>query len=145
MRRLVNILAVIGAVSLIVGAGLLLRTLWKNREREYEARTFGNMSKVLIAADAYQIRDSAQYPANLWDTTSESESILFKHLPDGQLLVNPFTNARTEPRLGIPPKHAPPGSVWFEPIHDATGAITGYRIVGFGRWGPLSDTLGSGT
>jgi hypothetical protein len=142
-RALVNILSVIGAIVIIGGTAYLV-TLPMKLEREHEAETLANMHTVQLGAEDFGVQNDGQYAAGVDVGGDHSSYSLIQLLPKHLALTNPFTGARSEPRLGPARPNAPPGSVWYEPVRDSTGYVANYRITGVGRHGVLPEILRSG-
>ena len=94
-----------------------------------EAAVKANCRTTQLAAEDFAVQNDAEYPANLADTTPFGDTLV-DMLPRRQLLINPFSKARTEPVFGAP---AIAGSTGYQALVGGFGVTTGYQITGFGH------------
>ncbi len=100
------------------------------QDRAKEASVKSNCHTTQLAAEDNSVQNNGIYPANA--------AAIVPSLPavpggggGGALLVNPFTNARTEPVDGAAASAGQTGyAVFVDPV---SGANTGYTITGFGK------------
>ena len=90
--------------------------------RAKEAAVMENAHVVQMAAEDFAVTNLGIYSDQAADLTP-----LF---PDGQLVKNAFTNARTEPQFGVPA--AQPGQVGIVG-QVVAGAMLGYLVTGYGK------------
>jgi hypothetical protein len=102
---------------------------------QLEDRVIENCLTVRTAVEAFAAENSGIYPSNLADETPLGNTV-FDLFPDGMLLENPYTTARSEPVDGAA---ALPGETAYLVRADSTGTNTGYVITGFG-WAHLIYT-----
>lgn len=82
-----------------------------------------NAHTVQLSAEDFAVRNEGSYPATTAQVGVDGEA-LADLLPNGQLLVNPFTNVQSEPVNGAA---ADPGQVGYSPIVE-NGDRVGYMI-----------------
>jgi hypothetical protein len=89
-----------------------------------------NCQIVLEAVEAYAAENNLYYyPVDVYYDTSLAGNSLINLLPEGQMLINPFTNLPTEP---VNRRAANPGEIGYEPWWRDSRVNTGYTITGFG-------------
>ena len=65
---------------------------------ELEAIVIQNSLRVIQAAEAFAAENDGSYPQSVSSDTTLTGNTLIDFLPDGILLINPYTKDRTEPR-----------------------------------------------
>ena len=95
----------------------------------FDSLVTANSHLVQEAAENFAAFNDGVYAGNLADVDLAGNTLI-DYLPDGQLLLNPYTGALTEP-VGAPA--ATPGQTGYVVIVDHTGTNSGYTITGFGR------------
>jgi prepilin-type N-terminal cleavage/methylation domain-containing protein len=97
--------------------------------RSKEAAVKANCHTVQIAAEDFALQNDGVYASDVENAQTMSGSTLTDLLPNAQLLVNPFTKARTEPVNGLA---ADPGEVGYTCVQQ-NGTNVGYNITAVGR------------
>ena len=118
-------------VVVIIGilAAIAIPNFARMTNNAKEAAVKANCRTVQLAAEDFAVQNNAEYADNFADTTPFGDTIL-DMLPRQQLLLNPFTQARTEPVFGAP---ALAGSTGYQALVGDFGITTGYTITGFGH------------
>jgi prepilin-type N-terminal cleavage/methylation domain-containing protein len=97
--------------------------------RAQEASVRKNAHCVRLAAEDFSVQNNGVYAANLGSALPTGDTLV-DLLPDGALLVNPFSNAVDSPINGIA---ANPGVIGYFGIDsNADGTPDGYSISGYG-------------
>lgn len=98
---------------------------------ELEEAVIENCQIVLEAVEAYAAENNLYYyPVDVYCDTSLAGNSLIDLLPEGQMLINPFTNLPTEP---VNRRAAYPGEIGYEPWIRYSTMNTGYTITGCGK------------
>jgi hypothetical protein len=126
------------AISILAAVSAALVTLFllclpAMRTRAREGSTEANMHIVQLAAEDFAVKSGGVFAGNV--------DRLVDLLPLHERIWNAFTERKTEPRQGPAPLDPPPGSVWYKPVRDYSGAVVGYEITGFGKSGRLRLVL----
>jgi len=141
MRRIiVGILATLGAIAALAVAYVLF-SLPAMRMRAREKSTEAQMHTVQLAAEDFGVQNDGVYAGDVDRSLTAHGQRLVDLLPLHERIWNAFTERKTEPRQGPAPAVAPPGSVWYEPVRDSSGAVVGYSIIGYGNKGRLDLVL----
>ncbi len=96
-----------------------------------EEQTIANCYTVQQAAEAFAVQNGGLYPQTVQSDTTLAGDTLKDFLPQGVLLENPFTQARSEPTWGLAQA---PGRTGYQP----SGVPSyGYIITGHGAEGVI--------
>jgi len=98
---------------------------------EREQAVVENCQTVHAAVEAFAAENGGAYPYGGVDVNGAGNTV-HDYLPEGLLLVNPYTGLRTEPMWGGAP-FAPGGSA-YQFINSDGGDIDGYLIAGLGTY-----------
>lgn len=115
-------------VVVIIGilAAIAIPNFQSMRERALEANTKRSCHVVQLAAEDFAVRNNGLY--------SDAGADLQPLLPGGNLLVNAFTKASSEPQFGVAGALA--GEIGIVAVNQA-GVNVGYVINGIGRPGQI--------
>lgn len=97
--------------------------------RAKEAAVKSNCHTVQIAAEDFSIQNNGVYSSDVDNSQTLSGKTLSDLLPNGELLVNPFTRTRTEPVTGLASN---PGEVGYSCVQQ-NGVNVGYNITAIGK------------
>jgi prepilin-type N-terminal cleavage/methylation domain-containing protein len=122
--ELMIVVLIIGilAVIAIPGFGTMVA-------RSKEAAVKSNSHTTQLAAEDFAVQNNGVYASDVDNSQTLSGTTLTDLLPNGMLLVNPFTSARTEPVNGIA---ADPGEVGYTCVQQ-NGSNVGYNITAIGK------------
>jgi hypothetical protein len=93
---------------------------------ELEAKVAENCHILLDALEEFRILNVGLYPASVYTDTNDLGLSVVDHLPDGQLLENPFTGLRTEPVDTIATESGQVGYYKMYPCYYGLYYINGY-------------------
>ncbi len=102
--------------------------------RRVELTTRMNAYLVQAAVESFAEHNNGMYPVTVWIGGADGLSVI-DFLPGGELLLNSYTLARTEPVDG---SAATPGQIGHLVIVDACGNNSGYDI---NAWGGLGEVV----
>ena len=97
-----------------------------------ELQVLANCQAVQQAAEDFAAQNGGEYPRNVGADTTPGGDTLTDLLPSGILMMNPFTQANTEPIDGAA---AVQGETGYTDVNDIGGVPVGYRITGIGEDG----------
>jgi prepilin-type N-terminal cleavage/methylation domain-containing protein len=97
--------------------------------RSKEAAVKSNSHTTQLAAEDFAVQNDGVYASDINNSQTLSGKTITDLLPNGMLLVNPFTSARTEPVNGIA---ADPGEVGYTCVQQ-NGSNVGYNITAIGK------------
>jgi len=116
----------------IGGRGVNDRLVVTNLQRsllDKERQVIENCLVIRQAVEAHAADNNGVY-ANGFATRTPAGMTVIDYLPEGRLLVNPFTGARTEPVVGMPAAQGSTGYLCID--RDRDGKMDGYQIDGLG-------------
>jgi prepilin-type N-terminal cleavage/methylation domain-containing protein len=134
---LIELMIVIVIIGILAAIAVPAFSNFQDKAREAKVKSICHTTQ--LAIEAFSTENDGVYP----QTTASvlpSGNTLVDLLPGGQLMLNPWTNAASEPHDGAP---ALMGEVGFTALVTA-GVVTGYTVVGQGRNGVVL-TVGSGS
>ena len=134
---LIELMIVVVIIGILVSVAIPAFSNFQDKAREARVKSICHTTQ--LATEAFATENDGVYP----QTTASvlpSGNTLVDLLPGAQLMVNPWTNAATEPHDGAP---AQIGEVGFTTTV-VGGVVTAYSIVGQGRNGVVL-TVGSGS
>ena len=117
---LIELMIVVAVIGLL--AAMAIPNYVNLRDHAKEAGTRSNAHTLQLATEDFAVSNEGIYSVAAGDLTPL--------LPGAGLMVNPFTNAVSEPQFGAVAATA--GQVGIEPVIIA-GIVMGYRITAFGR------------
>jgi prepilin-type N-terminal cleavage/methylation domain-containing protein len=97
--------------------------------RGKEAAVKSNSHTIQLAAEDFAVQNGGIYASDVDNSQTPSGQTIIGLLPNGMLLANPFTNARTEPVNGIASN---PGEIGYTCIQQS-GSNVGYNITAVGK------------
>lgn len=97
--------------------------------RSKEAAVKSNAHTIQLAAEDFAVQNDGVYAADVDNSQTPSGKTITDLLPNGMLMDNPFTKARTEPVNGIASN---PGEVGYTCIQQ-NGSNVGYNITAVGK------------
>ena len=129
-------------VVVIIGilAAIAIPNFVNMQSRAKEANVKSNCHTVQLASEEWAIMSGGIYPLDVDTDTTPAGDRLIDLLPQGQLLVNPFTKVNTEPVNGAA---ATAGQIGYVPIV-LNGVGSGYTITGSGKEGNVIITMTGG-
>jgi type II secretory pathway pseudopilin PulG len=92
----------------------------------------------------FALDNDGEYPRQEDDVNLHGKTVV-DYLPDGKLLINPYTNLRSEPRTLPAVSQNETGYVWGAIYYTSLisrGQCTGYVILGWGKYGRLAKIKG---
>ena len=98
----------------------------RDRRKRQSSRT---AHTIQLAAEDFAVQNDGVYAADVDNSQTPSGKTITDLLPNGMLLDNPFTKARTEPVNGIASN---PGEVGYTCIQQ-NGSNVGYNITAVGK------------
>jgi prepilin-type N-terminal cleavage/methylation domain-containing protein len=97
--------------------------------RSKEAAVKSNSHTIQLAAEDFAVQNDGVYAADVGNAQTLSGKTLTDLFPNGLLLENPFTKARTDPVNGIASN---PGEIGYTCIQQ-NGSNVGYNITAVGK------------
>ena len=134
-------------VVVIIGilAAIAIPNFISMQSRAKEASTKSNCHTVQLAAEDFSVQNNGVYAGTVAEVNPATGQSIIDLLPNGALLINPFTRVATEPvSVAEGAVAANPGESAYAPVTDASGTNVGYVISGFGKTA-LVITLSSGS
>jgi prepilin-type N-terminal cleavage/methylation domain-containing protein len=122
---LIELMIVVVIIGILAAIAVPAFTHFRDKAREAQVKS--NCHTVQLLTEDFAAQNDGVYPIGLADPLPDSRT-LTDFLPGSHLLLNPWSNARSEPRDGAP---ALPGEVGFLP-HLTNGIPDGYSIQGYG-------------
>jgi len=122
--ELMVVILVIGILAMIA-----LPNLGTMVARSKEAAVKANTHTVQLAAEDFAVQNEGEYASDIDQSRSIGGNTITDLLPNGMLLVNPFTQARTQPMNGAASN---PGEIGYASIVQ-NGSNVGYNITAVGR------------
>lgn len=134
--------------ALVVGAALFFLTgcndsIIVHKDPTPTSIVLANTELLTDALDHFAAENGGDYPWSPSSTTPAGHTLI-DLLPDGQMLLNPYTGERTEPRWCFD-DDVSPGTIQYRPEPDDLGhgypyPIPGYRLTGYAA-GADDDTV----
>ena len=117
-------------MKITVSAALIVLLVSGCVDKKEKLPTAAESSKEdIVITNCYIVRDVVEAYAAQNGTYPILANQIWPLLPNDELLLNPFTGIRSEPKYGVA---ANPGAVGYVPVPDSLGAV-GYQISGFGK------------
>lgn len=116
--------------------GLYVVTDFQNSFLQKERKVIEHCLLVRYAVESFVVDNKGEYPWNVAADITPRGNTVIDYLPEGELLVNPFSGARDSPVTG---PAANPGQIGYQVRdHNHDGVWDGYQIDALGALGPVA-------